>query len=277
MTLSNYKTFQAFKYVVYGLLTLNIGLFFAEEWAATGYRFASGLDALDIIEAFAATIDTAAWVILLLMFELETWVLDDRQLTPAVSRALHLLRAACYAVIVYAFYGYVTKLLFLHTATPLAGVEDLCTLVDGAWSYAIDLDEYRVLTLANCAEFSSNSRFWQFPGLTATVDTAGLTRIVSLAWVDVINSGVWLLVVALLEIDVRLQERGRLEGPVLRASTMSKYVLYSALFLAAVYWGLKGDFVNFWDAFLWQVAFVFIEMNVFEWRRESLAGAAAGV
>ena len=276
MTLSSYKTYQAFKYVVYGLLTLNIGLFFAEESAAIGYRFASGLGALDLIEAFAATIDTAAWVILLLMFELETWVLHDRHMTPAVSRALHLLRAACYAFIVYAFYGYVTKLLFLYTATPLAAVEDLCTLVDGVWSYAIDLDEYRVLTPANCAEFSSASRFWQFPGLTATVDDAGLTSIVRLAWVDVTNSGVWLLVVALLEIDVRLQEHGRLKGPVLRASTVSKYGLYSALFLAAVYWGLKGDFVDFWDAFLWLVAFVFIEMNVFEWRRESLEGAAAG-
>jgi hypothetical protein len=42
------------------------------------------------------------------------------------------------------------------------------------------------------------------------------------------------------------------------------------LFLAAVYWGFKGDFVDFWDAFLWLVAFVFIEMNVFNWRQEAL-------
>jgi hypothetical protein len=41
--------------------------------------------------------------------------------------------------------------------------------------------------------------------------------------------------------------------------------------LAAIYWGIKGDFVDFWDAFLWLVAFVFIELNVFEWRRESKA------
>ena len=52
-------------------------------------------------------------------------------------------------------------------------------------------------------------------------------------------------------------------------------VLYSILFLAAVYWGVKGDFVDFWDAFLWLVAFVFIEMNVFEWRAEDKAAQAA--
>ena len=37
--------------------------------------------------------------------------------------------------------------------------------------------------------------------------------------------------------------------------------------IAAVYWGVKGDFVDFWDAMLWLIAFVFIELNVFEWRQ----------
>ncbi|HEX7718851.1 MAG TPA: hypothetical protein VF389_03520, partial [Woeseiaceae bacterium] len=94
--------------------------------------------------------------------------------------------------------------------------------------------------------------------------------ITRLAWVDVINSGVWLMVVFLLEFDVRLQEHHKLAGSALRISNMCKYVLYSILLLAAVYWGVKGDFVDFWDAFLWLVAFVFIELNVFEWRRETL-------
>jgi len=51
-------------------------------------------------------------------------------------------------------------------------------------------------------------------------------------------------------------------------------VLYSLLSLAALYWGVKGDFVDFWDAFLWLVAFIFIEKNVFDWRREELAEMA---
>ena len=61
---------------------------------------------------------------------------------------------------------------------------------------------------------------------------------------------------------------GLYEGLVLRASNVSKFALYSILFIAAVYWGLYGDFVDFWDAFLWLVAFFFIEMNVVEWRKE---------
>jgi len=259
-----------FKYAVYALLTLNIFLFFREEWAAAAHRFSDGVGLADVIEAFAATIDTAAWVVLLLMFELETYVLSDDRFTPVLTRSLHGLRTISYLFIVYAFYGYLSKLLFLVGAAPLAGVSDPCALVDGTWSYAVDLDEYVVLTVANCSGFPATSNLLQLPGLDVVVDPAGLTGIVRLAWTDVINSAVWLLIVLVLEIDVRLQERGMLEGLFLRISNLGKLVLYAILFLAAVYWGVKGDFVDFWDAFLWLVAFVFIEMNVFDWRHEAL-------
>ena len=263
------RVFQFFKYAVYALLTLNIFLFFAEEWAAMAHRFSDGLYVEDIIEGFAATIDTAAWVILLLMFELETYVLDDRHFTKSVTWSLHGLRAICYVFIIYSFYGYLSKLLFLDGSGPLPIISDICSLVDGRWAYAIDLDEYAVLTAANCGTFTSATSFLQFPGMSAVVDQSGFVEIIRLAWVDVINSAVWLLVVLVLEIDVRLQERNRLEGVALRMSNLSKYILYSILLLAAIYWGIKGDFVDFWDAFLWLVAFVFIELNVFEWRQET--------
>lgn len=270
MTVDRLKVFHYFKYTVYALLTVNVYLFFSEEWAAVSHRFADGLAPSDIIEAFAASIDTAAWVALLLMFELQTFVLTDEQATRRTTVTLHVLRAFCYIVIVYAFIGYVTKLVFLLGATPLTGTTDLCSLVPGEWAYTIDLDEYDGITAANCAGFSDATSFFQLTGLQAVVDQRGLTDITRLAWVDVINAGVWLLVVLLLEIDVRLQERGKFEGLALRISNLTKYALYSILLLAAVYWGIKGDFVDFWDAFLWLVAFAFIELNVFEWRKESL-------
>ncbi len=264
------RLFQLFKYAVYALLTANVFIFFAEEWAAAPHRFANGLAPGDIIEGFAATIDTAFWVLLLLMFELETFILDDKHFTPGVTWTLHGLRAVCYAFIVYSFYGYIVKALFLIGATPLAGVGDLCSIVDGQWAYAVDLDEYEVLTMANCQSLSSAESFMQLPGLAAVVDQTGLTEIIRLTWVDIINAGVWLLVVMNLEFDVHLQERNRLEGTALKFSNSSKYVLYTTLFLAAVYWGFKGDFVDFWDAFLWLAAFIFIELNVFDWRKESI-------
>ena len=269
------KLFSLFKYTIYALLTLNVYLFFAEEWAAAAYRFEDGIAFLDIIEGFAASIDTAAWVILLLMFEVET-VLTDERLGRRTMLLMHTLRALCYVVIVYAFYGYLSKLLFLFGAAPLPDVQQLCSLVGGDWAYAVDLDEYVPLTAANCGQFPSNATYLQLPGLAAAIDPEGLAAITRLAWVDVINSGVWLIVVFLLEVDVRLQERDRLQGLALRTSTALKYVLYSILLLAAIYWGVMGDFVDFWDAFLWLLAFFFIEMNVVEWHQEDLEEAAKG-
>ena len=269
MNVDRYKIFHVFKYTIYALLTFNVYLFFAEEWAASSHRFVDGVQFGDIIEGFAATIDTAAWVVLLLMFELQTSVLTD-VVSKYASRTLHVIRALCYAVIAYAFYGYLTKLIFLFGAAPLPGIADLCELAGASWAYAIDLDQYEIITALNCAEFSAANSFHQLSGMNAVVDYAGLIDITRLAWVDVINSGVWLMVVFLLEFDVRLQEHQKLAGAALRISNMCKYVLYSILLLAAVYWGVKGDFVDFWDAFLWLVAFVFIELNVFEWRQETL-------
>lgn len=268
MTINSRGFFQAFKYTVYVLLAMNIYWFFDEESSAATLQFANGIDFADLIEAFSATIDTAAWVVLLLMFELETYVLDDQQFTKAVTRSLHGLRALCYAFIVYAFYGYIANLTFLYETTLLPGVTDVCSLLPDPWSWAVTLDEYAELTAANCAALTEASVFYQFSDMMAVVDTQGLKDIRYLAWVDVINAGVWLFVVLILEIDVRLQEHDRYEGLALRLSTIAKFVLYSLLLLAATYWGLKGDFVDFWDAFLWLVAFVFIELNVFEWRQE---------
>lgn len=275
MTINSSRLYQLFKYTVYAFLTFNIYLFFDEEFAAAALQFPNGIAPVDMIEAYSATVDTLAWVVLLLMFELETYALDDDKFTRTTTWLLHGLRAICYAFIVYAFYGYIANLAFVVDTVSLAGVSDVCALLPGEWSWATTLDEYERITAANCASWSEAGVFVQFRDLPAIVDPAGLTDIVRLAWVDVINAAVWLLVVLVLEIDVRLQERNRLEGLALKLSGAAKFVLYGILFLAAVYWGIKGDFVDFWDAFLWLVAFVFIELNVFEWREEENLALAA--
>jgi hypothetical protein len=269
LSINSNRLFQLFKYTVYVLLTFNIYAFWSEEVLAAAVQYPNGVALGDMIDAYAATIDTAAWVVLLLMFELETYVLEDHQFSPAVTGLLHTVRFLCYASIVYAFYGYLVNLDFLFQATPLAGISDLCVLATESWSYAIDLDEYAEITAANCSTFSNAVSFSRFEGMPAVVDASGLAEIKNLAWVDVINAAVWLLVVVVLEVDVWLQERNKLEGNALRVSSLFKLVLYTTLLFAAAYWGFKGDFIDFWDAFLWLVAFVFIELNVFEWRQEA--------
>ena len=47
-----------------------------------------------------------------------------------------------------------------------------------------------------------------------------------------------------------------------QSSRIIKGILYTTVLLAAVYWGYEGELLEFWDAFLWIVAFVFIETNL---------------
>ena len=63
---------------------------------------------------------------------------------------------------------------------------------------------------------------------------------------DVINSAAWILVVILLEIEVRVLTRwGGASRPDGRAVANSfKVVLYATLVVAAIYWGFKGDFLG---------------------------------
>jgi len=275
LTINRYTLYQVFKYALYIFLAMNVYWFFVEEYQANFLLYPDGVRSGDLYDAYAATIDTAAWVVLLLMFELETYILEDHHFTRPVTISLHVLRAVCYALIIRVFFGYVGNLQSVEDVSILAGVTDLCSLVSDNWSYSHDFEEYTLLTAANCDSFSSANSFLEFADARAVVDAFGHSAIVRLAWVDVINAAVWLLVVLVLEIDVRLQEKNRFEGLALRASNITKVILYAILFVAAVYWGVYGDFVDFWDAFLWLLAFFFIEMNVVEWRQEELEEQAA--
>ncbi|TGD72991.1 hypothetical protein E4634_11940 [Mangrovimicrobium sediminis] len=270
---ARYRLFTAVKYLVYLLLALNVWLFLDEELRALEHTFVDGFAWSEAIQVFSATIDTAAWLVLLILFELETSVLDDSRIHGPVKWALHGIRLVCYVAVFYAFTGYYAELADLYRATALSGF-DACARAEGL-SLLVDLDEYVPLDASNCAAIGGEVlRLDGFP-IIAEPDTLRSAR--WLAWTDVINSAAWLLVVIVLEVEVRMQLRGELSPHTLRLMRAIKFVVYATLFLAAAYWGVDGDFLDFWDAALWLFAFIFIEMNVFEWQYESEhTRAAAG-
>ena len=263
---TRYRLFKAAKYVVYLLLSFNVYLFLQEELLALTFTFADGIEPGQLIQAFSATIDTAAWVILLLMFELETSVLDDRKIRGPIKWSLHGLRGFCYIALTYAFTGYYQELVTLYQVAPLS-VADACSLLGADYSVLIDLDEYIPLDAANCAALTGPVSTLTGFNILADAETLQLAQL--LAWVDLINAADWILVVIVLEVEVRLQLRGNLSDRIMAATKIVKIILYSILFLCAAYWGYAGDFLDFWDACLWLFAFIFIELNVFEWQNET--------
>ena len=72
-----YQVFRWVKYLTYALLSLNIWLFFSEELNSARFAIEAGEEVALGVQLFSATLDTLAWVILLLLFELETAVIPD--------------------------------------------------------------------------------------------------------------------------------------------------------------------------------------------------------
>lgn len=263
---TSYRLFTAVKYVVYALLSFNIYLFLQEELGALEHTFVDGFELGQVIQVFSATIDTTAWVLLLLLFELETSVLDDSKIKGPVKWLLHGLRLVCYAAVYYAFTGYYAELVQLYQVTHLPAF-DACASLNQDWSLLITIDEYEPLTAANCGSLASE--VYRLGDFNIVADGGVLQSVRWLGWTDVINSAAWLLVVIVLEVEVRLQLRGNLSDQIMRFTLLIKYALYGTLFACAGYWGVAGDFLDFWDAALWLFAFIFIELNVFEWQAET--------
>ncbi len=130
-----------------------------------------------------------------------------------------------------------------------------------------DLDEYLAIDAAACAAMQGQD-LYRIVG-TDIIGTGQATRAaINLAMVDIVNAADWLVIVVLLETEVLLQLWDRLTDRLIRVFKYLKTVLYGILFGAAAYWGVLGDFLDFWDAFLWLVAFIFIELNIFQWHAE---------
>ena len=259
--------YQGFKYLVYTLLAINVYLFFGEEWLAAKVVFASGITVDNVVEAFSSTIDTGAWLVLLLLFELETCVIDDKYLKGATKWSLHGIRAFCYLFILYSLYGYMTKVGLISQFSPHQ-ITDLCSLAK-EWKFMTTLNVYNEFTVDTCRSLSvAGTEYFSHNGYKVITNAKTLSDVTGLAWVDVINASAWVSVVVMLEIDVHTQ-LGNISSKLWeKYNIFVKVTVYSVLFVAAVYWGVTGNFLEFWDAFLWIVAFVLIEMNMFEWQAE---------
>ncbi len=260
------RVFTAFKYTVFFLLTFNVWFWYREDAAAAAHLFPGGVDWHNLNQAYSATVDTVPWLILLYLFELETSVIHDDKLRGGLKWVLMLVRTVCYLFIISAFWGYVGNWFQITNLAPFAAA-DPCALLDSGLSWIQDYDDYPPLDATACLGLAGHELVQvagtDIIGTTEAARAAGL-----LALTDVINSLAWLLVVFILEVEVLLQLWNKLGQRLVRVFQVSKVVVYGTLFGAAVYWWMAGDFLDFWDAFLWLIAFVFIEMNIFKWQAE---------
>lgn len=258
---------QTIKWVVYTLLLINFGFYFYEDWQRAFLTLGSDASLVDWAGEFATSIDEAAWFILLFMFELETYILEDDDWKGWVATTVRGVRVLCFAMIAHTVIAYGGTVAEYSVTVPVEGATDLCSLADGDLTWVYNL-EYTPIDATNCATLTETDRYFHLGEHQLVTSEEGLRLERSLAWVDVIEASAWLLIILAIEAVVRLQERGVTRSPVITAANAVKTSLYLLLFGFAGYWATLGHWLYSWDEVLWIAGFWAIELNVREWRDE---------
>ena len=260
---------QLLKLVVYSLVIINFGFYIRNDLVIAGHTLYSGSSLLEISRAFATTIDESAWIILLLLFELETYLLSDDPLSRAKTLLMQGIRLVCYISLAHTLYAYGVYLAEIYAAVPVEEVTNLCQLIGKDLSYASNL-VYSEINSSNCASLSSANQFFYVdpPTFLIVEDHAGLVIEKQLAWIDLFEAITWLVILFTIEVAVWLQDRNIGKGLIFKVLKATKLSLYSLLWIAVAYWIYRGHYMFAWDEFVWIAGFVAIEMNIVEWRNE---------
>ncbi len=264
-----HKIQQAVKWTVYTLLIINFVFYVFEDWNRAVHTLHAGSTFLDWTSEFANSIDESAWFLLLFMFELETYVVDDEDWTGWVAHTVRGVRLVCYVLIAHTVYAYIIVVINLQPTAPVEDVSDLCGLTGVDVSYVYNL-EYTEVNDQTCGELSGESQFYWLAEDSVVSDMAGLNLERDLAWADLIEAVVWLLILLAIEIVVRLQGRGITGGTLISTANALSVFLYLSLIALGVYWATLSHWLYLWDELVWIGGFAAIEMNVSQWRDELL-------
>ena len=264
-----HKIQQAVKWTVYTLLIINFVFYVFEDSARAVHTLHAGSTFLDWTSEFATSIDESAWFLLLFMFELETYVVADEDWKGWIAHTVRGVRLFCYLLIAHTVYAFTIVVIGLQPTVAVEGVSDLCGLTGADVSYVYNL-EYTQVNDQTCGELSGESQFYWLADDPVVSDMAGLNLERDLAWADVIEVIIWLLILLAIETVVRLQSRGVTGGALISTGSALKIFLYLMLIALGVYWATLSHWLYFWDELVWIGGFAAIEMNVRKWRDELL-------
>ena len=259
---------QVLKIAIYSLLLVNFILYIIDDVRIASYTMRNGGSLLEWTRAFATTIDVSAWLILLFLFELETYLLSDQTLSrPMFIRLMYAVRIFCYVFLVHSVYAFSVIYIDLLQVNLIPDISNLCELVPMDFSFVRNL-AYTEIDLENCLTLSSGEIFYFTEPALVVSDISGLRLEKNLALVDILEVLVWLLILMTIEIMVWLQDQSITRGSLVSFIKGAKYILYGSLWSMAAYWAYLGHYYFAWDEALWIIGFISIEMNVSDWKRE---------
>ena len=255
------------KTALYVLLLANFAYYLFADWSRASFSLTDAASFYDWVREFNTSLDEVAWFTLLLIFELETYVLDESGWSPGLARVVLLIKAITFCLIGHTLYVNFTALTEILGPVSASAVSDLCELTDTGQSWLFNLD-YTLITSETCDVLPQAPQYWEIPGEPVVTSSAGLDLARRLAWCDFMETAAWLSVGAAMEAAIRITDRGVTSGYVVTALGWLKFGLYALILALGIYWALHGHWVYLWDEFLWIFGFAFLEVNLDGWRDE---------
>ena len=253
------------KAALYALLLANFGYYLFEDWSRTSFSLTEAASSYDWMREFNTSLDEVAWFTLLLIFELETYVLDESGWSPGLARIVLLIKAITFCLIGHTLYVNFTALTEILGPVSASAVSDLCELTDTGQSWLFNL-EYTLITSETCDVLPQAPQYWVIPGEPVVTSSAGLDLARRLRC-DFMETA-WLSVGAAMEAAIRITDRGVTSGSAVTALGWLKFGLYALILALGTYWAYYGHWVYLWDEFLWIFGFAFLEVNLDGWRDE---------
>ncbi len=255
------------KLVVYSLITVNFSVYVVDDWVAAQHELTDTSGLLDYIYMYTTSLSVFAWLALLLIFEVETYWLEDDFDNPPVEILVTAVKVVLLAMILQASVAFTVAVIEGDNVTAIEGVDNICELVSEDYSFYRNL-EYTELTTETCRSITNDGSFYLYPDGQVITDGAGLEEDRILRAVDLIENISWLLIIALVQVAVVMQNRGIYQGAAITWVTRGKLLGYAGIVGCSVVWISKGHYIYAWDEFLWIAGFTILEKNLSQWRAE---------
>ena len=256
---------QTIKWLVYALLLVNFGMYIIEDIGKFQRALSQGQSLLAATTRLATSLDLVGWFALLAIFEIESYWLRHSS-SPAVSRALHILRLGCLALIANTFLIYFREMMQIGEAVTVGSQQGLCDL-NFETSYFLFNQTYSAITAANCAALTESLPIIQLAEFGTYSNTEGLAIASLQAWASLIESGVWIIYATALTAIVLLRQRAHSMTALEPLLAVACRVCIAAILCCAASWAYHGHYLYTWDSCLWIAGFTIIEANLSQWRK----------
>ena len=150
-------------------------------------------------------------------------------------------------------------LLITLNAVIYAMVDTLISTVDTlAWLMLLGVYE---LEANGAAPMAENTLHGIRNVLIAVIGLVFISYVYNSEWLNVINSALWFALIALLELEVRWQDK---VSKYRQSYWLATVAVFAGLIAMVIVWAWQSAWLDVYDAALWIVAFASIEVDIFQ-------------